>query len=66
MGETVEASENTGSGGDPAARTIAEVLSQALHLGVARIAFAVLDPVTGVVGNARLIGNAAQITLVGN
>lgn len=47
-----------------AARTIAEVLCQALHLGVARIAFSVLDPVTCVVCNAGLICNTAQIALV--
>lgn len=60
----MDASENMGSGCDPAARTIAEVLSQALHLGVARIAFAVLDAVACVVGDAGLIGNAPQVALV--
>ena len=54
------------SGGDPAARTIAEILSQALHLGISRIAFAILDAVARVVGNAGLVGNAAQIALVGD
>lgn len=54
------------SGGDPAARTIAEILSEALHLGVARVALAVLDPVACVVCDAGFVGNAAQIALVGN
>lgn len=61
--EKVEASEDT-SGGDPAARTIAEVLGQALHLGISGVALAVLDAVACVIGDAGLIGNAPQVALV--